>query len=709
MRFADDSNLNIDSVMTEELQGASDLGVGRSEVVHEDRDENHCPTSVEGLNTISEIAIDALTSGRKDLKSKEMSKVEREVADTFNELDTYFVGDNLPSLQKEEFKYKATGLMLRERLEIPIIIQSPETVVTYEFSADPPCLKFGITFIAALAEGETLDDLDLEEVEELKLVNSRPNNTVDATGAMAYSYQGSFVVGDEGVVFLIFDVDDSWSLFNNGTNVLSYDVKVVQPTFAYVDELRCEQALALLQEGEDEVGLARSNHADLTTSIMKITSELEKLELQKFSLERQLSKKAAAREALFGDMYRDLDKVEEGYDVINGLCIRVLNRYLLSELMSFLIEPKPEVVAAEEATAAALRGEEKVRVTGFENDHTRDLALVSKYWCHVALSTRAFGPAERSVVTERPGYGPRWERGVEVGIPYSKHDEAEAEELARNREDLGVIVQADKRLEKCVEEEAFDGAIVVPSEGGGTTATSKVSGEQRSTAENLMLQKLAMKERKKVQMKEREKQRKRELERVEREKAKANRWHQKELQRRKLFRQKQKQQMSTMRQRVIVEEDSSDTSSSEISSSSTTPSLASTSSFGSAPLTVKVPPKTLLPVEEEMGQKVPPFLVLKSGDEIKTQSLAYSVFKHVEALVAKADKAYLEKRRLRLLISNWCEAFYNQHRRQPTVTDKRENRVSYELYSKYGRLREKYRQCLQVIETTLEKEQGDGD
>jgi hypothetical protein len=124
VRFADDSNLNIDSVMTEELQGASDLGVGRSEVVHEDRDENHRPTSVEGLNTISEIAIDALTSGRKDLKSKEMSKVERVVADTFNELDTYFVGDNLPSLQKEEFKYKATGLMLRERLEIPIPLVS---------------------------------------------------------------------------------------------------------------------------------------------------------------------------------------------------------------------------------------------------------------------------------------------------------------------------------------------------------------------------------------------------------------------------------------------------------------------------------------------------------------------------------------------------------------------------------------------------------
>ena len=110
-------------------------------------------------------------------------------------------------------------------------------------------------------------------------------------------------------------------------------------------------ALSLLQEGEEESGLARSNHADLTTNIMKTTSEIERMEVQIFSLQKQLGKKEAAREALFESMYRDLDRVEEGYDVINGLCIRVLNRYLLSELMSFLIEPKPEVAAAEEAIA----------------------------------------------------------------------------------------------------------------------------------------------------------------------------------------------------------------------------------------------------------------------------------------------------------------------------------------------------------------------
>ena len=80
-------------------------------------------------------------------------------------------------------------------------------MVNYEFSADPPNLKFGIVFIAALCEGETLDDLEIEEVEEVKLVNSRPNTTEDEGNAVAYPTKGA-VVGDEEVV-LIFDVDDS--------------------------------------------------------------------------------------------------------------------------------------------------------------------------------------------------------------------------------------------------------------------------------------------------------------------------------------------------------------------------------------------------------------------------------------------------------------------------------------------------------------------
>ena len=178
-------------------------------------------------------------------------------------------------------------------------------------------------------------------------------------------------------------------------------------------------------------------------------------------------------------MYRELDNIEEGYDVINGLCIRVLNRYLLSELMSYLIEPRPEAAAAKGATAAALRGDENVHVTGLENDHTRDLALVSKYWCHVALSTRAFGPAERSVVEERPGYGPRWDRGVEVGLPYSKqHLEKNdvVEEMVFSNNEIDTLDDIHKKDSEMyghygTEQENFDEAMVTPTHGVGDMAT----------------------------------------------------------------------------------------------------------------------------------------------------------------------------------------------------------------------------------------------
>ena len=52
-----------------------------------------------------------------------------------------------------------------------------------------------------------------------------------------------------------------------------------------------KRPFALLKEGAEELSLAKSNHADLTTTIMKTKSEIEKMELQRFSLEKQLSKR----------------------------------------------------------------------------------------------------------------------------------------------------------------------------------------------------------------------------------------------------------------------------------------------------------------------------------------------------------------------------------------------------------------------------------
>ena len=61
--------------------------------------------------------------------------------------------------------------------------------------------------------------------------------------------------------------------------------------------------------------------------------------------------------------------------------------------------------------------------------------------------------------------------------------------------------------------------------------------------------------------------------------------------------------------------------------------------MGSSPVHVKVSPKRIL-LSEEALSKVPATIVLKSGDEIHTEGLAYAVFKAVEALSVKADRAY---------------------------------------------------------------------
>ena len=120
MNSIDESDLGIDGAMAERLEGGgSEFDEGRvlNEALLQEEDQRLAGSEIqplktgEDLNAISSIALDALAAGRKDSKKKEkeMSRVERAVADTFDELDTYFTGDKLPSLQKEEFKYMATG------------------------------------------------------------------------------------------------------------------------------------------------------------------------------------------------------------------------------------------------------------------------------------------------------------------------------------------------------------------------------------------------------------------------------------------------------------------------------------------------------------------------------------------------------------------------------------------------------------------------
>jgi hypothetical protein len=100
--------------------------------------------------------------------------------------------------------------------ELPIVIQYPTSSVSYEFTSTPSDISFGIVFVAAPDEPQSVDELEIETVEEMSRVPSHIERI-----------SGSFDVPCEGVVFFLWDNNFDWSAVKK----ISYSIKVHQVSF----------------------------------------------------------------------------------------------------------------------------------------------------------------------------------------------------------------------------------------------------------------------------------------------------------------------------------------------------------------------------------------------------------------------------------------------------------------------------------------------
>ena len=140
------------------------------------------------------------------------------------------------NMEDDSFRYTATGMLVQKSMEIPIIVQWPDSTFEYTFSSEPSNIKFGISFIAAVEEEDDIDDVDIEVIEEMTVLkasnddgsttssdghstlthqynpttqspflNSISSN-IDSDGTLVHT--GKFTVPDCGVIFFMFDVDN---------------------------------------------------------------------------------------------------------------------------------------------------------------------------------------------------------------------------------------------------------------------------------------------------------------------------------------------------------------------------------------------------------------------------------------------------------------------------------------------------------------------
>ncbi len=113
--------------------------------------------------------------------------------------------------------YKASDVLVQTTWELPLVVQWPQAIVSYELSSTPSDISFGIVFVAAPAEGQNVDDLEMETVEEVERV---PSHTE--------VIKGSFELPCEGGVFFLWDNNFDWSAVKK----ISYSI-TIQEVFIY--------------------------------------------------------------------------------------------------------------------------------------------------------------------------------------------------------------------------------------------------------------------------------------------------------------------------------------------------------------------------------------------------------------------------------------------------------------------------------------------
>jgi hypothetical protein len=150
------------------------------------------------------------TSLPKGSQTASSSEEPSSISDYFHNMDAEFI--NIKQVEDDTFQYHAQDVLIQSHWELPIVIQYPNSVISYKFASSPGDLSFGIMFVPAMEEGQTEDDIDVETLEPVMRTTSGDE-----------MIEGDLDV-DAGVIFFLWDNDFDW--FSN--KYLSYTIQVKQ-------------------------------------------------------------------------------------------------------------------------------------------------------------------------------------------------------------------------------------------------------------------------------------------------------------------------------------------------------------------------------------------------------------------------------------------------------------------------------------------------
>ena len=376
----------------------------------------------------------------KSNKSKGRWKRRTSPDDYFRELDVDFIGRD--TLTDDVFTYEATDVLVQKSLEIPMVVSWPHARVEYEFSTTPSEVKMAVAFVPALQDGQDEHDVEVEEIVASSVIDTsdakrasrllRANthaahevgpldNAGTGTGSSSDSSdsskrptKGTFSLNKEGAVFVIFEVDDSGWLSTVLSQELrvSYRIVIYVPSFTWADYERSQVARKLLSETTLSTKTSFCHFNDCEAVVASTTLEIEDLEAHVQRAQQRLDARTKQLKHAENQELIALRTMKQGYDRMNGLCIRTLNKHLLMVTLGFLL-PTSSSNSAQTRSSSSSSTEDIL-------SSLSAVGLVNKYWNQCFITMHAFGvvsEAELRVASDAqaPDYrGDRLARGQMV-------------------------------------------------------------------------------------------------------------------------------------------------------------------------------------------------------------------------------------------------------------------------------------------------------
>ena len=197
-------------------------------------------------------------------------------------------------------------------LPIPIVI--PGSLVSYSFCTRGGDICFSLKFVSSE-----------DGVEEIVYPPTRvPSDTE--------TIKGSYKCGGVGALILYWDNNFSWVY----PKQLDYLVQLQQPLFSACEEHECQQARAQLRDTVASIHGAQKQLVENEGIVAKSRSKIPKLEQELVELKKELEKAKAALHRARKEDNEIKQQIELNEQKKIGLAIRLLNKSVLSIVLSYL-------------------------------------------------------------------------------------------------------------------------------------------------------------------------------------------------------------------------------------------------------------------------------------------------------------------------------------------------------------------------------------